>query len=270
MIIDAHVHISGTDHPAMKQPAFTAEELLAQMDGPHLVLGTARPVQWALAQPHPHDTVYQPDILAQHQYLVESVAAYPHRLAGCMVANPRLGVGECVEALRVLVGRGVRAVKLHPGTHAYYPDRALHRLRPLLEFVSRHGLLLIVHTGDPPFAQPVQVAPLAEAFPGCRIVLAHLGTQQVSYANQAIYVARHHANVFLETGWGTLPRLKDAVAAVSTKRLLHATDCPILEMGSQLRLLEVLTYREPFGLRLSDNQLEDVLGNNAARLLGIG
>jgi predicted TIM-barrel fold metal-dependent hydrolase len=269
MIIDAHVHISSTGHPAMKQPAFTAEELLAQMDGPHVVLGAARRVDWALAQPHPHDTIYESDILAQHQYLVQAVTAYPHRLAGCMVANPRLGVGGCLDALRVLVDQGVRAVKLHPGTHAYYPDRALHRLQPLLEFISRQGLLLIVHTGDPPFAQPVQVAPLAEAFPACRIVLAHLGTQQVSYANQAIYVARRNANIFLETGWGTLPRLRDAVLAIGSKRLLHATDCPILEMGSQLRLLEVLTYREPFGVRLADRQLEDILGNNAARLLGL-
>jgi predicted TIM-barrel fold metal-dependent hydrolase len=160
-------------------------------------------------------------------------------------------------------------VKLHPGTHAYYPDQAVHKLRPLLEFVTRQELLLIVHTGDPPYAQPVQVVPLAEAFPRCRIVLAHLGTQQVSYANQAIYVARQHPNVYLESGWGTLPRLKDAVLAIGTQRLLHATDCPILEMGSQLRLLEVLTYRAPFGLRLPDGELEDILGNNAARLLGI-
>lgn len=270
MILDSHVHISDGDHPAMKQSAFTAEDLLERMEGPYLIGESHRRVEMALVQPHPNDTVYNHEIAEHHRYVARSVAAYPHRLLGCMVLNPRLGVEPCVETLRDLVANaGFRALKLHPTTHAYYPEHAVEWLRPVMEAARELEIPAIVHTGDPPHAQPVQIAPLAAAFPENRIILAHLGTQQMSYANQAIYVARMNPNVYLEAGWGILPRLKDAVIAIGTTRLLHASDCPILEMGSQLRLLEVLGWDPPFGLNLAESAVEDIMGNNAARLLGI-
>jgi predicted TIM-barrel fold metal-dependent hydrolase len=40
-------------------------------------------------------------------------------------------------------------------------------------------------------------------------------------------------------------------------------------MGSQLRLLEILGWKPPFGLSLAEQAVEDLMGNNAARLLGI-
>jgi hypothetical protein len=270
MIIDTHVHISNGAHPAMKQPAYTAEELLDQMNGPYAIADSERRVDMALCQNHPHDTVYETDVRVHHQYVADSVAKYRDRLLGCMVVNPRLGVDLAVSVLRELVSSaGFRALKLHPTTHGFYPERSVEWLRPILQAATDLEIPVIVHTGDPPFSQPVQVAPIAAAFPKLSIILAHLGSQQVSYAHQAIYVARMNPNVYLETGWGTLARLRDAVDAIGPSRLVNASDCPLLEMGSQLRLLEILGWSSPFGLNLAESALEDIMGNNAARLLGV-
>jgi predicted TIM-barrel fold metal-dependent hydrolase len=89
----------------------------------------------------------------------------------------------------------------------------------------------------------------------------------VCYSHQAIYLARDHPNVYLEAGWGILPRIKDAVHIVGPERVLHATDCPVQEMGSQLRLLEVLQWEAPIGIGLAKDDAALLMGGNAVRLL---
>ena len=76
----------------------------------------------------------------------------------------------------------------------------------------------------------------------------------------AIHVARRHPNVLLEAGWGILPRIKDAVGAIGAERVLHASDCPIQEMGSQIRLIEVLTWDPPVGATVAPADVELILG----------
>jgi len=110
------------------------------------------------------------------------------------------------------------------------------------------------------------MVPLAEACPGTQIILAHMGTQKVCYADEAIYVARKNENVFLETGWTPLPRIKEAYQAVGAERLLLASDCPIQEIGSQIRVIEVLAWPPPIGLGISEDEVEKILGGNAVKL----
>ena len=50
-------------------------------------------------------------------------------------------------------------------------------------------------------------------------------------APEAIYVASKLDNIYLETGWGALPRLKEALAVLDPGRLVFADDCPIEEIG---------------------------------------
>ena len=51
--------------------------------------------------------------------------------------------------------------------------------------------------------------------------------------------------------------------------MLYGSDTPPNEPGMWLRLLEVLTHEPPQGLNLDEDTLEDYLGNNLARLVGI-
>jgi predicted TIM-barrel fold metal-dependent hydrolase len=113
------------------------------------------------------------------------------------------------------------------------------------------------------------MAPLIERFKDVRFVLCHFGTQRVVMADEAVYVARLNDNVYVETGWGALPRIKEGLAVLGPTRLVFGSDCPVQEMGSQLRTLEVLTWKPPIGVNLSWDDFELIAGGNLARLIGL-
>lgn len=267
MIVDAHIHISDKPTGVWKHPPFTAEMLLELMDGPFFMGGKKRTVEKAVVQLHPAVTMFNPDLLDQHRYITDVVTKHGDRLAGCMVVNPHLGVENALSALDVLVKEHeYRAVKLHPTTHAYLPPKCMDMLVPIVEAAGKHQLPVIIHTGDTPFALPVLMAPLAEACPDTRIILAHMGTQKVCYADEAIYVAQKNENVYLETGWAPLPRIKEAYQSLGAGRLLLGSDCPIQEIGSQMRVVEVLGWPSPMGLGIPAEEVEKILGGNAVEL----
>ncbi|MBI3059576.1 MAG: amidohydrolase [Deltaproteobacteria bacterium] len=269
MLIDGHIHISDKTTGVWNHPPFTAEELVRLMDGPFPILGAGRRVDRAVVQPHSGETLRADQSFGeQHGYVTEVVKKYPDRLVGCFHINPHLGVEAALKELKRLVQEGgYRAVKLNPSLHGYMPPRSRALLDPIFETAAKLRLPIIVHMGDTPFAVPVLMAPLAEAHPQTKIILAHLGTQKVSYADEAIYVARKNENIWLETGWGPLPRIKEAVQAVGAGRLIFGSDCPIQEMGSQLRPIEVLAWKPPVGMNLPEADVERIMGDNMADLL---
>lgn len=269
MIIDGHVHIaSEPDDAGFRAPVLDADALLRLMDGPFPIMGKQRRVDRALTQPMISPT-RSGDPVDHHRYVREQVRLHPDRFIGCFVANPLLETGRTIEVMRELVASGdFRAVKLHPTNHGYMPFKSRDRLDPLLREVSSLGIPVLVHQGDPPFGHPSQMAPLIEAFPKVTFVLAHLATQRLVLADEAIYVARMNKNVRLDTGWGALPRIKEAIAAVGVSRLIFGSDCPIQEIGSQLRTIEVLTWKPPLGIGLAEEDAEAIMGDNLSRLLG--
>lgn len=271
MIIDSHVHVSDRPSGIFGHPPFTVEELLAYMDGPFTILGRPRRVDLALIQPQTGETLVPgTTVLEQHQYLAQSVRRYPDRLLGCVMVNPHLGLDAVIKDMEHLIKeQGFRAIKLHPTVHAYLPPRNKELLFPIVETAAGLKVPIIIHTGDPPFSVPVHMAPLAEAFPSATIIISHLGTQRITYADEAIYLAKKNENILLETSWATLPRLKEAVATLGSERLVFGTDCPILEIGSQMRTVEVLAWKPPLGMGLDQGSVEKIMGDNMAEILGV-
>ena len=270
MIIDSHVHVANEpDDAGFRAPVLDADALLRLMDGPFSVMGRQRRIDHAVIQPMISPT-RSGDPADHHRYIHEQVKLHPDRFTGVFVANPLLDIRRTTEVMRELLrSRLFRAVKLHPTNHGYMPFKSRDRLNPILEEVAALQVPVIVHQGDPPFAHPTQMAPVIEDFPQVTFILAHFGTQRVVLADEAIYVARKNKNVFLETGWGALPRIKEGIVAIGSERLVFGSDCPIQEMGSQLRVIEVLTWERPIGIKLPEGQAEGIMGDNIAALLQI-
>lgn len=267
MIVDGHVHISDRSTGVWKHPPFTAEELIRLMNGPFLVNGQERRVAMAVVQPHTAETILNSDFFEQHRYITKAISDYPDRLVGCMVINPHFGVENALAALHKLVAEhNYKAIKLNPAAHYYHPSRCMEMLVPIIEVAGKLHLPVIIHTGDPPFALPILMEPLIKTCSETCIILAHLGTQKVCYADEAIFIARKYNNVFLETGWGPLPRLKEAYQNLGAEKLLLGSDCPIQEIGSQIRVIEVLKWPSPMGLGIKEEEVEQILGGNAVRL----
>jgi predicted TIM-barrel fold metal-dependent hydrolase len=82
-----------------------------------------------------------------------------------------------------------------------------------------------------------------------------------------VNVARHCENILLETGWGVLPRLLEAARALGPSRLVFGSDTPPMEPFSQLRVVECLAWDPPLGVKWSEAQVEQVMGDNLAALL---
>jgi predicted TIM-barrel fold metal-dependent hydrolase len=270
-IIDTHVHIYDEVEPAWAFPAYPAETMIQYMDGPYTVAGTPRRVDRALVMPTPGITI-QPGLTfrEQHETVIQAARKYPERVAGNFMFNPHLGIEAGIaEMERLVKEEGFRAVKLHPTFHCYFPHKAQQFTWPILEAARRLKIGVLIHTGDTPFSVPVFMAPLAEAFPDVPIVLAHYGTQKITFADEAVEVARTHENVWLETSWGQLNRVKEGIQTIGASKLIYGTDSPFHDMGIHLRTIEVLCLDPPIGLKMSEDDRERIFGGNAVDVFGL-
>jgi predicted TIM-barrel fold metal-dependent hydrolase len=273
-IVDTHVHLYTGARVSWGAPTtatFPPEKAVEFMDGPYVIAGEARRVERALVQPTARLTL-DPALSyrAQHELVIEACRRYPDRLAGNFMFNPQLDVEAGVAELERLVREeGFRSVKLHPTFHCYFPHKAKHLVWPIFEAARRLNIGVMVHTGDPPFAFPVFMAPVAEAFPDVPIVLAHLGTQRAVLADEAIEVARTHENVWVETSSAQFGKIKEAIETLGATKVIHASDSPYCDIGAQLRMIEVLCREPPLGLRLHEEDRERIFGGNAVDVFGL-
>ncbi len=263
LIIDGHVHI---EEKATVRPPFTVESLIQHMDESPNLLG--RRVDYALVQgPTPRDPKGF-DYEKQHEYLLQSTGKYPDRLFAMMFINPLMDVDKGLLVLDKLVTRGVKAVKLHPRISVFRPDSNAKQIAPILERCSKLKLHVHIHSGDP-FCEPSRIEPLAESFPDVPIVICHFGSQMISYAVDAIGVAKRRKNIFLEANSYPMERLKEGVRTVGPAQFIFGSDCPINDIWSWANMIEVLKKPAPLGVGLSDQETEMILSGNMARLLGI-
>jgi predicted TIM-barrel fold metal-dependent hydrolase len=268
-IIDGHLSLAADDEPLSGIRRFTGADAAAHLEGAWLDdVAAGAAVAGALVSVAPGPLGPADDLEAHHRHVTEAVAADP-RLYGSVTVHPFHEASEVRTVVRRLVDeQGYRAIDLHPTAQCFLPHRVADDLAPLLTVAAELGVPVMVHTGEPPFAFPTLVAYLAERHPEVSFVIRNLGTQQVTYAREAIYVARRNGNVHLETAWGSAPMLREAVRQVGAERLIFSTDAPRQDPRVPLAAVTALGRPEPTGVGLDDAALGAVLGGNLARLLG--
>lgn len=269
MIIDFHNHVFAEQDPAWHFAVCSAETLIKAMDGPYFQDGERIHVAKAVVQPTPGVTVMPHlSFRQQHQYVIDSVRAHPDRFIGAAMLNPHKGVAEGCAELRYLVREeGFKMVKLHPTFHTYFPNKSKNLSYPILEEARSLGIIVMIHTGDPPFSLPALMAPLARDFPDVPIILAHMGVQKMGFSDDAINVAMNHDNVFLEMSWGPLNRVKEAVQFLGASKLLFGSDNPFNDVGVHARIIDVLGQPPPWGMNLPRSERDKILYRNAEDLL---
>lgn len=158
---------------------------------------------------------------------------------------------------------GLRGMKLHPEHQAFAPDEA--RMAPVYEAAITHDMTVFFHAGRDELHESVHGTPEAfaavlDAFPGMRVVLAHLGGYQVWDEVARLLVGR---DVYFDTAY-TLGHLPDAqfveiVRTHGAERVMFGSDGPWTDAAAENAWLR----RLPF----SAGELEAILGGNAERLL---
>jgi predicted TIM-barrel fold metal-dependent hydrolase len=260
--------------------AYSAERLLATLDGPYLINGKPRRIDKAFIQPPQGNTIYtwtdgelsgRESIDAYMKYTLETVQKYPDRFIGCFVYNPRCGVKNGVEAIeRYVKEHGFKMVQMQANMHAYRPDRALDWVRPAFEKCAELGVPVKLHVGDGPYSIPSEWIPMIKAYPTVNFIMAHFGVQTGGvYCFEPFQWAQELPNVFCESGWCLQSRIVEFAKVLHPSKIIFGSDTPPNEPGMWLRLLEVLCMEPPQGLNLDEDTLEDYLGNNIARMIGL-
>jgi len=192
------------------------------------------------------------------------------RLIAVGSVHPRFSKDGYGDALR-LFDSGIRMIKLHPPHQLFFANAHLEgneALAGIYRAAEEAGVPVMIHTGTSifpsarnRFADPMPVDDVAVDFPKLRIVLAHSG--RPLYGETAFFLARRHANVFLELSGippgkilQYLPRLEELAG-----KTLWGTDWP--SPGIRSPSENVAAFR---ALTLSEDAQRKILYENARKL----
>ena len=207
---------------------------------------------------------------------------YPDRVMALAGVDPRRpGAPDMLR--RCFQEFGVKGLKYHPdyGYDPGGPDSYR-----LLEVLAEYNGILLTHTGPlmPPsrckFAEPLLLADLAVDFPELKVIAAHMGfINWRSWAN----LAAHQPNLYGDLAmWDVYAfgryelfcrELRDILDYVGASKVLFGTDGPIFNTveltRNRIQLLRELPLNAPKGIRFTEEEVEAILGNSAASILGL-
>ena len=206
-----------------------------------------------------------------NDYLIEAATAYPDRLTAFVSVNPAWGKAAVDEAKRCAAA-GLRGIgELHPDTQGIdIADAAL--MAPLMELARSLDIPVLLHCSEPVGhlypgkgnTTPEKVWQFIRNFPDNTVICAHWGGGLPFYALMP-EVGAALTNVYFDTAAspflyrsGIFSTVTDLIGA---DRILFASDYPLMRPSRALG--------EIAGEPLSDQQRRSILGENAARLLGI-
>ncbi|MBI5602486.1 MAG: amidohydrolase [Deltaproteobacteria bacterium] len=178
---------------------------------------------------------------------------------------------------------GIKGLKYHPDD-GYDPGGP--ESYKLLEILADYQGVLLTHTGplSPPsrnkFADPMLLTDLAVDFPELKIIAAHMGqinwrpwaalaAQQPNlYGDLAMWdhYALAHYTLFCR-------ELRDILDYTGSTKVLFGTDNPIASTleptKNWIQLLKELPEKAPAGISFTQEEIDGILGRNAASVLGL-
>ena len=167
--------------------------------------------------------------------------------------------------LERLKDAGVRGVKFHNEYQNFFVDDE--KAFPLYERCAKLGFIMLFHGGaDRGFSPPVKTEPkcmrrVALRFPEAKIVVAHLGGQDMQEEAVQELV---DTNVFIDTSFSAIsvdPSVAErSIRAFGADRVLFGTDCPWDTPADTVAFLSKM--------RFSPQEYDKIYWRNALKLLG--
>jgi predicted TIM-barrel fold metal-dependent hydrolase len=173
---------------------------------------------------------------------------------------------NCGDAIRRIREEGFQGVKLHPYYQDFVADE--NRLLTFYEEVSRHDLILVMHTGyDIAFprirrADPPRLVKIKDLFPDLKFVTTHLGAWEQWDEVRRDMIGRE---IYMEISFamdGLAPeQARDMIARHPDGHALFGTDSPWTDQAKTLAWLQEMN--------LPPQKISNILAGNAQRLLGL-
>ena len=206
-----------------------------------------------------HTAIYS-DFRVGNNETAEAVEALPTRLVGAVVLNPHYPDEIVPELDRCLAHGGFRLIKLHSSLQKFSLDAEA--CEPVWREAERRGLPVLVHSwagaSDCGYAACEAVA---AKHPDVRLILGH-SLAPDGYPD-ACRLADAHPNVYLDlaTSQVNFGQVDDMVGRIGPDRILYGSDMPFIDPAPQVAKVVFA--------RISDADKRKILGENAARLLGM-
>ena len=183
-----------------------------------------------------------------------------------------LDTADMIHHVKVMKEKhGAKGVKVHGVQQKFFMDDD--RMMPIWKVCVDLDLPVIAHAGPArkgeKFAEPHAFAPLLEALPDLKVVLAHMGGGAWKQLQE---ISEKYPNAFFDISeiieWTGAPKaptdleLANLILDVGPERVMMGSDFPWYDIDHTIdRVMELPV--------LSKDHKDEILGANAARILGI-
>jgi uncharacterized protein len=258
--IDVHVHVPApVDHPSTKE-----KEAMAGYFGAGQMPATADEMYEKYKSLDIFAVIFEIDAettsgepYVGNDYVASVVQKYPEQFMGFASVDPWKGKVAVQELERSVKDLGLRGLKLHPTTQAFFPNDA--RFYPLWKKAAELGVPVLFHSGQTgvgsgtpggggyklKYAHPLLLDDVAADFPELTIIMAH---PAVPWQEEQLAVALHKGNVYIDlSGWSPKyfrPVLIQYISSILQDKALFGSDYPVLQPDRWLRDFDQLEIKE--------------------------
>ena len=257
--------------------------MVADMDAAGIDTAVIVPLEWG---PDFEDRVPLEDV---HRHAAGVVDRYPGRFVAFAGVDPRRPNAQKLLEW-ALSDLGMQGLKLYPPAGFYPYERIVY---PLYEVCEAMGVPVTFHTGEglaltpARFANPLYLQDVQAAFPKLTVWIGHSGAKL--WWDEAVSVASNGVETYLELSAWIWDDTSEEDAALFVKRLARARDRLGAHRllfgsdhlsGSRVRgrdfqkkiagwFRDLPHMAELVGAEFSPEEMDLILGGNAARCLGI-
>lgn len=186
----------------------------------------------------------------------DAAKRHPRRLVGFARVNPNYRRDAAGELEKCFAEYGFKGLMLDAEWENFDPvDREI--AYPLYEIARAHKAPVLFHTWYSP-SQPALYWEVADDFPDIPIIISHLGGRLIADAG---YIGQRAKNVYLETS-DNMYGVSGPARTIGADRILFGSNTPF--SSPEMEMFKVTSCD------LSAKEKDQILGGNAARLLGLG
>jgi len=168
------------------------------------------------------------------------------------------------EEIKWLAAEGFKGVKFHPEYQDFFVDDP--RVFDIYDAIFNAGLIALFHSGnDLSFNEPFHCTPpklkrILDTFPGAVIIAAHMGGYRYWDEVEELLLGR---DVYFDTSF-SIQEMGEAKAERlikqhGTSKILFGSDSPWGDSRADISFIR--------SLNLEDHEINNILGNNAKKLL---
>jgi predicted TIM-barrel fold metal-dependent hydrolase len=191
-----------------------------------------------------------------NDYVASVAQQYPERFIGFASVDPWKGVMAIQELERSVKELGLRGLKLHPTTQAFFPNDT--QFYPLWKKCAELDIPVLFHSGQTgvgartpggggyklKYAHPLLLDDVAADFPDLTIIMAH---PAVPWQEEQLAVVLHKGNVYMDlSGWSPKyfrPILTQYATTLLQDKVLFGSDYPVIQPDRWLRDFDALEMK---------------------------